>query len=176
MINIADNYYRRVTVWLTKEQSDKIEESDMSDSEYIREAIDEKDVSFKEIKHRLENYLVDDMIKYLSDKKTKDVRQSVRQNSSSEDENVRQIYSEIMNVRQNEENLSDNKEENVRQTLESIFGESLQTIVNLLHAQGKLSPSQYSVISGKLGLKTKELRQYVNEYHDELMKMVPLRC
>ena len=162
------DYVRRVSVWITQEQSEKILHSGQSDSEFLREAIDEKDYQFGEMKRRLRNHILDELISDLSDKKDENCQTSCQTNTSENSDIVRQLYSEMGHC---QTNLSDKKGGNVRQNPEELFGGSLQTIVNLLHSNGKLSDTQKSVISNKLNISNKELQNRIDEYHDELMRM-----
>lgn len=171
-MRIATDYYRRITVWITKEQSDKIEQSDCkNESDYIREAIDEKNDSLADIKQRMKVFLIEELISNLSDKKEKIVRQSVRQAYKENDEDVRQIYSEIGFVRQNEQNLSDKNDENVRQTVEEVFQKELQLVANSVQLNGKLSSQQLLKISKRLGIKQSELRNLIDVYYEDLLKI-----
>lgn len=167
---MSNEYVRKVTAWITAEQDRKIEMSGMSDSEFIRDAIDEKDYQFHEMKARMEKALVDDLIKYLSDKTGGNCQTSCQTNKQKMGENVRQLYQEISSC---QTNLSDKKGANVRQKPEEVFGKHLLTIVNLVHAHGKLNNNQKSVISNNLGITAKELQNYIDMYHEELLHMTP---
>jgi len=165
---VMTDYVRRVSAWITQEQSDKIRLSGQSDSDFIREAIDEKDYQFGEMKRRIENHIIDDLIQHLSDKKDKNCQTSCQTNRSENDEIVRQLYSEMGTC---QTNLSDKKGEIVRQTPEEVFGERLPVIANLLKLHGEIPIAQRKVISNKMNISPKKLQDLVIEYHDELMEM-----
>ncbi len=166
-------YVRRLNVYINQEQDDKIRASGQSDSEYVRDAIDEKNQRMSDIKHRMKLQVLDELIKDLSDKKEELVRQNVRQVYKENSEFVRQTVENEGLVRQKSEKLSDKSDENVRQYLEDLFGTHLQTVVNLLYYNGKLNPTQQSIVSKNTGLSKKEVRDLIDEYHDELIRMVP---
>ena len=161
-------YVRRVNVWITKEQDDKIAMSGLDDSTFIREAIDQKDYDFMDMKSRMNDYLVDDLIKYLSDKKGGHCQTSCQTIDAKDDEIVRQL---MRDARGYQTNLSDKNGEIVRQTPEEVFGEELQTIVNIINISGSLNNAQKNKISGRLGIKTTELQKRVDEYYDDLCRM-----
>ena len=167
---MSNDYVRRVTAWITAEQDAKIRGSGMSDSDFIRDAIEEKDYQFHEMKSRMENALIDDLIKYLSDKKDAKRQTTCQTNKQKMGENVRQLYQEI-STRQT--NLSDKTGSNVRQKPEEVFGKHLLTIVNVLHMNGKIPQKQKDIISNNLGITNKELQDNIDRYHDELMQMTP---
>jgi hypothetical protein len=165
---MMSDYVRRVNVWITKEQDDKIAMSGLDDSTFIREAIDQKDYDFMDMKRRMNDYLVDDLIKYLSDKKRGHCQTSCQTKAARGDEIVRQL---MHDARGCQTNLSDKSGEIVRQTPEEVFGNELQTIVNILKTSGSLNKTQKDMISGRLGIKPTELQKRVDEYDEDIRKM-----
>lgn len=165
---MSKKYYRKAVIWITKEQSDKIKESGLGDSEFIRQAIDEKDYQFVEMKNRMHNAIVEDIISYLYDKKKEDCHTTGMTNHYKTEEIVIQNTSKIDDCHTT---LSDKKEGIVIQNPVDAFGKSLQTVVNLVQTTGKLNNTQKDVISNKLGITAHELQERVDEYHDELLKM-----
>lgn len=158
------NYPHSVKTRLTEEQYQKVKNSNMSESEFMRCAVDAYDESYLSMKIKIYKEVQVEFQK-LWDKQLEFVGQHIVGQNEEICGTIANLERENENFQRYEDTLatvSDDFEERVR--------EIIPTLQRLKHGENGLTNSNIEFQAKRIGVETAKLKRWINEHHEIVSK------